>query len=188
MIDDFDGTEEMHGSGYWNLAEPPVATEAGCAIFVAMTEETAAADPRGTRVASSYFWITANDGSDDDEVVGFLSLRHTLNDFLFNEGGHIGYAIKPSARRRGHASAALAAGLRAASGLGIDPVLVTCDVDNEWSRRTIETNGGVFEDERRGKLRFWVPARGAQTLSAYASPSAKPRSSAAPGRSSGRRR
>lgn len=188
MIDDFDGTEEMHGSGYWNLAEPPLATEAGCAIFVAMTEETAAADPRGTRVASSYFWITANDGSDDDEVVGFLSLRHTLNDFLFNEGGHIGYAIKPSARRRGHASAALAEGLRAAAGLGIDPVLVTCDVDNEWSRRTIETNGGVFEDERRGKLRFWVPARGAQTLSAYASPSAKPRSSAVPGRSSGRRR
>lgn len=159
MIDDFDGTAEMHGSGHWNLAAPPVATEAGCARFVAMTEETSGADPHGTRVASSYYWITANDGSDDDEIVGFLSLRHTLNDFLLNEGGHIGYAVKPSARRRGHAAAALAAGLRAAADLGIDPVLVTCDVDNEWSRRTIEANGGVFEDQRGEKLRFWVPGR-----------------------------
>ena len=41
--------------------------------------------------------------------------------------------------------------------LGIDPALVTCDVDNVASRRVIEANGGILEDERRGKLRFWVP-------------------------------
>jgi predicted acetyltransferase len=46
-----------------------------------------------------------------------------------------------------------------AAGLGIDPVLVTCDIDNEASRRTIEHNGGVYEDTREGKLRFWVPSR-----------------------------
>jgi predicted acetyltransferase len=42
--------------------------------------------------------------------------------------------------------------------LGIDPVLVTCDVDNVASRRVIEKAGGQFEDRRDGKLRFWVPA------------------------------
>ena len=41
--------------------------------------------------------------------------------------------------------------------LGIDPVLVTCDVDNEASRKVIEASGGAFEDERQGKLRYWVP-------------------------------
>jgi predicted acetyltransferase len=41
--------------------------------------------------------------------------------------------------------------------LGIDPALLTCDTDNIASRKVIEANGGVFEDERSGKLRFWVP-------------------------------
>lgn len=157
MIVDFGEVAEMHGSGHWFLGGAPVATEAGCAQFVTMTEVTSAPDLDGRRVGSSYFWITENDGDEADEVVGFLNLRHTLNEFLFNEGGHIGYSIKPSARRRGHASAALTLGLRVAGELGIAPVLVTCDVRNEGSRRTIERHGGVFEDERNGNLRFWIP-------------------------------
>jgi predicted acetyltransferase len=44
-----------------------------------------------------------------------------------------------------------------AHGLGIERALVTCDVDNIGSRAVIERNGGVLEDERAGKLRFWVP-------------------------------
>ena len=47
--------------------------------------------------------------------------------------------------------------LPVASGLGIDPALVTCDTGNVASRRVIEANGGVLGDERQGKLRFWVP-------------------------------
>jgi predicted acetyltransferase len=50
--------------------------------------------------------------------------------------------------------------------LGIDPVLVTCDVDNVGSRLAIERNGGVYEDTREGKLRFWVPASGAGRVQA----------------------
>jgi predicted acetyltransferase len=156
MIEDFGGTKEMHGSGYWQLNHDPVPTEAGCAEFVTMTELTSQADLDGTRVASSYFWITAGDGSDGDELVGFLNLRHSLNAFLLEEGGHIGYSVKPSARRQGHASAALALGLQKAAGLGIRRVLVTCDTDNEPSRLTIVRNGGVYEDERNGKLRYWI--------------------------------
>jgi predicted acetyltransferase len=72
-------------------------------------------------------------------------------------GGHIGYDVRPSARRRGHATEMLRQALRVANELGIDPALITCDVDNVGSRTVIERNGGVLEDERNGKLRFWAP-------------------------------
>ena len=74
-------------------------------------------------------------------------------------GGHIGYDVRPSARRRGHATEMLRQALAIAHGMGIDPALITCDVDNVGSRTVIERNGGVLEDERAGKLRFWVPTR-----------------------------
>ncbi len=156
MVEDFGGTTQMHGSGYWQLTADPEPTEAGCAAFVTMTELTAPADLDGTRVPSTYYWITAGDGASDDEVVGFLHLRHVLNEFLLERGGHIGYSVRPSARGRGHASAALALALREAAGRGIDRVLLTCDDDNEPSRRTIESNGGVLEDVRDGMRRYWI--------------------------------
>jgi predicted acetyltransferase len=53
----------------------------------------------------------------------------------------------------------LRAARQIAQGLGIDRVLITCDVDNVGSRRVIEANGGEFEDQRGGKLRFWVPTK-----------------------------
>jgi predicted acetyltransferase len=95
--------------------------------------------------------------AEGDEFLGRISLRHELNELLFSWGGHIGYAVRPSARRRGLASAALAQMLEVCRSRDIDPVLVTCDVDNEASRRTIEGAGGEYEDTREGKLRYWVP-------------------------------
>jgi predicted acetyltransferase len=72
-------------------------------------------------------------------------------------GGHIGYDVRPSARRRGYATAMLRDALIVARRLGIESALVTCSVDNVGSRTVIERNGGVLEDERSGKLRFWLP-------------------------------
>ncbi len=116
----------------------------------------ALADPHTTRPAGwvngTYLWMV-----DDDTVVGRISLRHTLTPWLLELGGHIGYAVRPSARRRGYATAALGQMLPVAHALGIDPVLVTCDQDNVGSRKTIEANGGVLEDIRGIKMRFWVP-------------------------------
>ncbi len=97
-------------------------------------------------------WMT-----EGEVVLGRISLRHELNELLFTWGGHIGYAVRPSARRRGHATAALLQMLEVCRERGIDPVLVTCDVDNVASRRTIERAGGEYDDTREGKLRYWIP-------------------------------
>lgn len=94
---------------------------------------------------------------EDGEYVGRISFRHELNEWLHEWGGHIGYAVRPSARRRGHASSALAQMLPLCRAHGLTAVLVTCDVDNDASRRTIERNGGRYEDTRQGKLRYWIP-------------------------------
>ena len=88
--------------------------------------------------------------------MGYLALRHALTPFLLEEGGHIGFSVRPSRRREGHATRALALALPRASALGLDQVLITCDDDNEGSRRTIEHNGGVYEDTRKGKRRYWI--------------------------------
>jgi predicted acetyltransferase len=101
---------------------------------------------------STLWWV------DGLEYLGRLAIRHRLAPGALGErNGHIGYDVRPSARRRGHATAMLAAALPEAARLGLPRVLVTCDVDNEASRRTIERNGGVVHDRLGGKVRFWLP-------------------------------
>lgn len=103
--------------------------------------------------STTWWWVEGN------EYLGRISIRHRPTERLLEIGGHIGYDVRPSARRRGHATAMLRAVLPHAYELGIDPALLTCDTDNVGSRKVIEANGGVFEDERSGKLRYWVPSR-----------------------------
>lgn len=111
--------------------------------------------PEQGRVHSSYFWIVEDGG-----YLGAIALRHVLNAFLLEAGGHIGYGVRPSARRRGLATWALAAVLPEAQALGLAEVLVTCDDTNTASRRVIEANGGVIEDIRDTPLgrtrRYWI--------------------------------
>lgn len=100
--------------------------------------------------STTWWWV------DGHTWLGRAALRHRLTPHLLELGGHIGYDVRPSARRRGHATAMLRAILPHAYALGILEALVTCDIDNLASRRVIEANGGRLEDERNGKLRFWV--------------------------------
>ena len=92
----------------------------------------------------------------DGQAVGFLNLRLRLNDYLLQEGGHIGYSIRPFARGKGLAKEQLRQGLQVAKSKNIKRVLVTCDGDNEASRAVILANGGALEDIRGGKERYWI--------------------------------
>ena len=103
---------------------------------------------------TAYWWV------DGDEYLGRLNLRHFLTDDLLRRGGHIGYDVRPSARRRGHATAMLAAALPLAAAMGIDPAHIDCDVSNTASRRVIQKNGGIFEREQRGAYYFLLPTGG----------------------------
>jgi predicted acetyltransferase len=118
--------------------------------FLLLQREEETPRPRAY-VASTELWM-----AEDGEYVGRISLRHELNEALYEWGGHIGYAVRPTARRRGFATVALREMLGLCRTRGLDPVLVTCDADNEPSRRTIEGAGGEYEDTREGKLRYWI--------------------------------
>jgi predicted acetyltransferase len=96
-------------------------------------------------------------------IVGRVSIRHSLNDFLERVGGHVGYVVVPEFRRRGYATEMLRqAVLIARESLGLRRVLVTCDDDNVGSIRTIEKNGGQLEnvvtghDLEKAKRRYWI--------------------------------
>ena len=108
-------------------------------------------------VPATSYWLVVG-----GRVVGRASVRHRLNEALLLWGGHIGYAIRPSERRKGYGTAALRLALIEARRIGLREVLVTCDNDNVGSRRIIERNGGVLENEvtipqlAKPKLRFWI--------------------------------
>jgi predicted acetyltransferase len=108
--------------------------------------------PAGYVPCTTWWWT-----DDDDAYLGRIALRHRLTPFLLEVGGHIGYDVRPAARRRGHATAMLRAVLPHARAIGIHRALVTCDDDNAGSRKVIEAAGGEFEDQRGVKLRYWVP-------------------------------
>ena len=96
----------------------------------------------------------------DGELIGRASIRHCLNSFLLNFGGHIGYGVRPQFRRRGFASEILRQSLQYIHELGVTEVLVTCDEDNVGSSKVIESQGGILENrvEYEGvlKRRYWI--------------------------------
>jgi predicted acetyltransferase len=110
-------------------------------------------------VPASTFWLV----NERDELLGTINLRHRLNDWLRAEGGNIGYAVRPSSRRRGYATFMLRCVLDHARGLGLRRVLVTCDRENLASARVIRKCGGVLENEVPSKVhgraitqRYWI--------------------------------
>ncbi|MEI2820859.1 MAG: GNAT family N-acetyltransferase [Marmoricola sp.] len=157
--------EYMHGSGLApdDMADEDVmgtifrpskmtSTEVFAQFCHEMRERTKrdVVEPLGWVPDSKLFIVEGN------EFVGSASIRHELNDWLLREGGHIGYSVRPSARRRGIATEALRQGLDLARGLGIDRALVTCKDDNLASAGTIEKNGGVLENVLDGNRRYWI--------------------------------
>ena len=107
------------------------------------------------RVASTFF--VAEVGG---VIVGRSSIRHELNDWLNQFGGHIGYAVRPEFRRLGYASEILRQSLAHAKELGLERILMTCNDDNLGSIKVIEKHGGVLENkvDEEGRLlrRYWI--------------------------------
>lgn len=106
--------------------------------------------PPGHVAYTMLWWVEAS------EYLGRLSIRHELTPALESVGGHVSYDVRPTARRRGHATAMLAASLPVAASLGLPLLLVTCEASNVASRLVIERNGGVPAEPREGSLRYWV--------------------------------
>ncbi|HEY1085369.1 MAG TPA: GNAT family N-acetyltransferase [Candidatus Saccharimonadales bacterium] len=110
--------------------------------------------------ATQYIAIDEESG----KVVGVIQLRHRLNDHLLNVGGHIGYSIRPSERRKGYGKKMLELALEHARTLGIHDILLTCDASNVASASVIERNDGKLENiletpEGLLKRRFWIKLR-----------------------------
>ncbi|MBW5448089.1 GNAT family N-acetyltransferase [Cohnella sp. CFH 77786] len=87
-------------------------------------------------------------------------MRHRLNEKLLEIGGHIGYGIRPSERRKGYATEILKQALSKAKDLGISEALVTCDKENIGSAKTIIKNGGLLGSEAvvngTAIQRYWI--------------------------------
>ncbi|MGH6895874.1 MAG: GNAT family N-acetyltransferase [Geminicoccaceae bacterium] len=109
------------------------------------------------KVPFSVLWLV-----EGDAFIGEASIRHELNAYLMQEGGHVGYGIRPSRQRQGYGQLILALALEKCRLVGLERVLLTCLQDNVASARIIEANGGELENVidgpgGRGPLRrYWI--------------------------------
>lgn len=107
--------------------------------------------------ATTYFTVRKSDG----KIVGSVQLRHELNEDLSKRGGHIGYGICPSERKKGYGSEQLSLVLLKAKELHIQRVMISCDKDNIASAKVALINGGKLEwegiDEEDGLIQiYWI--------------------------------
>ena len=108
--------------------------------------------------ANTYFAIK----EDDNKIVGMINIRHKLDDYLTKMGGHIGYGVRPTERKKGYATEILSLGLKRCKELGLKKVLLTCDKDNIGSAKAIQKNNGLLENEfldektKKIKQRYWI--------------------------------
>jgi predicted acetyltransferase len=137
---EFQGEKNSRVSGYQEISIDDLQTDFEGYIQNLLNQSDVKNLPNGS-VPTSVFWIVKG-----RKFIGRLQIRHTLDDYFFNYGGHIGYNIRVSERRKGYGTKALKLGLIEARKLGIKKILVTCDNDNIPSQKIIESNGGVLEN------------------------------------------
>ncbi len=108
-------------------------------------------------VPCTTFWLVNNE---KNNILGAIEIRHWLNDYLKFRGGHIGYGIRPSERKKGYASNMLSMSLQYCKAIGLSKVLITCLKNNIGSAKTIIKNGGILdsEDIDNGEVfqRYWI--------------------------------
>jgi predicted acetyltransferase len=112
--------------------------------------------PREGFVPSTTFCLV----NEEHTIVGLVNLRHYLNERLSIMGGHIGYGVPPSERKKGYATKMLELTLIEAKKLGIENAFVTCYTENIGSNKTIVNNGGILAEtsEVDGRMtnKYWI--------------------------------
>lgn len=83
----------------------------------------------------------------DNKLIGFIDIRHDLNDYLENYGGHVGYSIAKDERKKGYGKEQLRLAKEEAKKIGMNKLLITCDKDNLGSKKIIESAGGILTKE-----------------------------------------
>lgn len=118
-----------------------------------LSEETV---PEGWVPATTFLAI----GEESGRLMGFINIRHRLNERLLLHGGNIGYSVRASERRKGYASRILGFGLSECRKLGMDRVLLTCNKTNTASAKTMLHHGAALENEiteaERVTQRYWI--------------------------------
>lgn len=114
--------------------------------------------PAGLVLADQYVFLRLS----DRRILGMIQFRRELNEYLSRYGGHIGYSVRPSERRKGYARRMLAECLAICAAQGLTRALISCLTDNEASRRTILSCGGLYENtvycerDRCDLQRYWI--------------------------------
>ena len=147
MMEEFEKYQTPHDGGFWDTEN----------FFYEEWLESNQNQEMGLNLTEG--WVPENQliaFSVKGKAIGFLNLRLRLSNFLLEEGGHIGYSIRPSERGKGYAKEALRQGLQIAKEKNIHRALVTCSTENPASRAVILANGGQFEDVQNGTERYWI--------------------------------
>lgn len=105
----------------------------------------------GFKVPQTFFFFYV-----DSCPVGLVKIRHFLTDRLRQDGGNMGYAIRPEARGKGYGKLMLSAALKECAKLGIDKALVTIHEGNTASVKMALANGGIMEKRENGNLFIWM--------------------------------
>ena len=93
--------------------------------------------------ARTYFLVRES----DNKIIGMINIRLTLNEKLKKSGGHIGYSIRPTERRKGYNKINLYLGLLECQKYGIKEAMLTCDKINLGSSKTMQALGGKLIEE-----------------------------------------
>jgi len=127
--------------------------------YLARVERLSRSDQLPTGwVPGTELWLDDDQG----QIVACVRLRFRLTPSLEIEGGHIGYDVPPSSRRRGFGTKALQLVLPEARRHGLERVRITVDSDNLPSIKIIERNGGILSgeivSEKTGKRvrQYWL--------------------------------
>ena len=148
---------EIHGSGGFDRCNNGMPYEEWLTRVISFMDKEYG-EAHNFVPATTYFMVR----KDDNKIIGMVNIRHYLNKQLREIGGHIGYSIRPTERRKGYAKIQLYLALLECKKLGIESAMVDCVKSNIGSEKTIQALGGVFEKQiydqanKRMLKNYWI--------------------------------